>query len=101
MPVEDAERARLGRYYEGRKVNTMTKAEIKAMMIEQIKKTFYELRDENIEDMITEEDVYEYLWKHDYDHLLAEEKFNKNREDYIEEYLDEIYDEIDVYDLED
>lgn len=79
----------------------MTKAEIKTMMIEKIQETFDSLKCENIEDMITEEDVYEYMWNHDFGQLLAEEKFNENREYLIEEYLDEIYDEIDVDDLED
>lgn len=78
----------------------MTKAQIKAMMIQKIQETFDSLRCENIEDMITEDDVYEYMWKHDFGQFLAEEKFNENREDLIEEYLDEIYDEIDVDDLE-
>lgn len=74
----------------------MTKQQIKETMIKIINETLQNRAIEVLDD-IDEETVREFMWEHDFGESIADDYID--RYDIVNDYLEEIYDEIKIDDL--
>lgn len=79
----------------------MTKQEIRRKMVKMIEEAILsELAEMDIEDEITEEDIHEFMWCHDFGiNDFYESYKEENSVEIKETFLNAIYEDIDVSDI--
>lgn len=78
----------------------MTKFTIKEKMIEMMSANIEAAITELVMDEIDDEAIYEFLWSKDYGQSIAEDYVLTNKEELIEQVLEEIYEDIDMEDFD-
>lgn len=79
----------------------MTYKEIKNAMIQMINGTLEAYIEElDIEDLVNNDVLHDFMWEKDYGRSLAEAYVNEHVEELVQDFLEEMYREIDTDDLE-
>lgn len=82
-------------------VKTMTKEQIKNYMLERINETLQnELENLDIPDLVDEEILHEFMWEHDFGYEIARNYIDNNTDTIVHDFLQDIYDSIDSFDLD-
>lgn len=78
----------------------MTRAEIKDWMVAMINDSVDSiLEDIDIIGEIDTEEIYDFLWKKDFGKEIIEEAVEAEKDSFIEDYLENVYEEIKSFDI--